>query len=139
MILDQLFKLMSEKSASDLYFSAGTPIHIKINGTSVPINKVNMDPPTIKRMAYEVMSEEQQKTYEETMEMNLSVSRRDVGNFRINIFRQRNSLAMVIRYIASNVPELSTLNLPAVLADLIMEKRGLILVVGATGSGKSTS
>lgn len=139
MILDQLFKLMSQKSASDLYFSAGTPIHIKINGTSVPINKMNMDPPTIRRMAYEVMSEEQQKTFEETMEMNLSVSRRDVGNFRINIFRQRNSPAMVIRYIASNVPELGTLNLPAVLADLIMEKRGLVLMVGATGSGKSTS
>lgn len=139
MILDQLFKLMSEKTASDLYFSAGTPIHIKINGTSVPINKVNMDPPTIRRMAYEVMSEEQQKIYEETMEMNLSVSRRDVGNFRINIFRQRNSPAMVIRYIASNVPELASLSLPAVLADLIMEKRGLILMVGATGSGKSTS
>jgi twitching motility protein PilU len=139
MILDQLFKLMSEKSASDLYFSAGTPIHIKINGNSVPINKTNMDPPTIRRMAYEVMSEEQQKTYEETLEMNLSVSRRDVGNFRINIFRQRNSPAMVIRYIASNVPELSSLHLPAVLADLVMEKRGLILMVGATGSGKSTS
>ena len=97
MILDQLFKLMSEKKASDLYFSAGTPIHIKINGTSMPINKQNMDPPTIKRMAYEVMSEEQQKVYEETMEMNLSISRRDVGNFRINIFRQRNSPAMVVR------------------------------------------
>ena len=139
MILDQLFKLMSEKSASDLYFSAGTPIHIKINGTAMPINKQNMDPPTIKRMAYEVMSEEQQKVYEETMEMNLSISRRDVGNFRINIFRQRNSPAMVIRYIASNVPPLESLRLPPVLAELIMEKRGLILMVGATGSGKSTS
>jgi twitching motility protein PilU len=139
MILDQLFKLMSEKKASDLYFSAGTPIHIKINGTSMPINKQNMDPPTIKRMAYEVMSEEQQKVYEETMEMNLSISRRDVGNFRINIFRQRNSPAMVIRYIASNVPALESLHLPPVLSELIMEKRGLILMVGATGSGKSTS
>jgi twitching motility protein PilU len=139
MILDQLFKLMSEKSASDLYFSAGTPIHIKINGTSMPINKQNMDPPTIKRMAYEVMSEEQQKVYEETMEMNLSISRRDVGNFRINIFRQRNSPAMVIRYIASNVPPLDSLRLPPILSELIMEKRGLILMVGATGSGKSTS
>jgi twitching motility protein PilU len=139
MILDQLFKLMSEKAASDLYFSAGTPIHIKINGTAMPINKQNMDPPTIKRMAYEVMSEEQQKVYEETMEMNLSISRRDVGNFRINIFRQRNSPAMVIRYIASNVPALDSLRLPPILSELIMEKRGLILMVGATGSGKSTS
>ena len=80
MILDQLFKLMSEKSASDIYVSAGTPIHIKINGTAMPINKVIMDPPTIKRMAYEVLSEEQQRSFEETLEMNLSVSRRDVGN-----------------------------------------------------------
>jgi twitching motility protein PilU len=139
MILDQLFKLMSEKKASDIYISAGTPIHIKINGTSVPINKTNMDPPTIRRMAYEVLSEEQQRTFEETHEMNLSVSRRDFGNFRINVFQQRNSLAMVIRYIASNVPPLESLHLPSVLSELIMEKRGLILMVGATGSGKSTS
>ena len=90
MILDQLFKLMSEKSASDIYISAGTPIHIKINGASVPINKLNMDPATIKRMAYEVMSEEQQRIFEQTLEMNLSVGRRDIGNFRVNIFKQRN-------------------------------------------------
>ena len=139
MILDQLFKLMSEKSASDIYISAGTPIHIKINGASVPINKLNMDPATIKRMAYEVMSEEQQRIFEQTLEMNLSVGRRDIGNFRVNIFKQRNSAALVIRYIASNVPALESLHLPPVLADLIMEKRGLILMVGATGSGKSTS
>jgi twitching motility protein PilU len=139
MILDQLFKLMQEKGASDIYASAGTPIHIKINGTSVPINKINMDPTTIKRMAYEVLSPEQIKTFEETHEMNLSVGRRDIGNFRVNIFQQRNSPAMVVRYIATNVPELSTLHLPPVLGELIMEKRGLILMVGATGSGKSTS
>ncbi len=139
MILDQLFKLMAEKSASDIYVSAGTPIHIKINGNSVPINKTNMDPATIKRMAYEVLSEEQIKIYEETHEMNLSVGRRDIGNFRINVFQQRNSPSMVVRYIASNVPELGSLHLPPVLGELIMEKRGLILIVGATGSGKSTS
>ena len=139
MILDQLFQLMADKSASDIYISAGTPINIKINGTSVPINKVRMDPPTIKRMAMECLSDEKKKIFEETHEMNLSISRPNVGNFRINIFQQRNSTAMVIRYIASNVPELGTLHLPPILADLIMEKRGLILMVGATGSGKSTS
>ena len=139
MILDQLFRLMQEKTASDIYISAGTAIHIKINGTSVPINKVRMDPPTIKRMAFELLSPDQQKTFEATHEMNLSVSRPGVGNFRVNVFQQRNSTAMVIRYIATNVPELGTLHLPPILADLIMEKRGLILMVGATGSGKSTS
>jgi twitching motility protein PilU len=139
MILDQLFKLMQEKNASDIYISAGTAIHIKINGTSVPLNKVRMDPPTIKKMAFELLSPDQQKAFEETHEMNLSVSRPDVGNFRVNVFQQRNSTAMVIRYIATSVPELGTLHLPPILADLIMEKRGLILMVGATGSGKSTS
>jgi twitching motility protein PilU len=139
MIFDQLFKLMQEKNASDIYISAGTAIHIKINGTSVPLNKVRMDPPTIKRMAFELLSPDQQKAFEETHEMNLSVSRPDVGNFRVNVFQQRNSTAMVIRYIATSVPELGTLHLPPILADLIMEKRGLILMVGATGSGKSTS
>lgn len=139
MILDKLFQLMSEKQASDIFISAGAAIHIKVNGVSVPVNQQLMMPDMIEKIAYELMSPEQIKVFEATMEMNLSFGVPNVGNFRVNIFRQRNSVAIVIRFILGNIPELPTLGLPGVLADLIMEKRGLILLVGATGSGKSTT
>ena len=139
MILDKLFQLMAEKQASDLFVSAGTPIHIKIQGNTLPVNQQTMLPDMIQKMAYELMTPEQIKTFEATCEMNLSFGVRDVGNFRVNIFRQRGSISMVVRFILGNIPTLESLGLPPVLADLIMEKRGLILIVGATGSGKSTT
>ena len=139
MILDHLFQLMSEKQASDLFISAGIPIHIKILGNTVPINQQVMDSGMIEKIAYELMTPEQAKVFEATMEMNLSFGVLNVGNFRINLFRQRGSISIVVRFILGNIPALDTLNLPAVLADLVMEKRGLILIVGATGSGKSTT
>jgi twitching motility protein PilU len=139
MILDKLFQLMAEKQASDLFISAGVPIHIKIQGSSLPVNQQVMNPEMTEKIAYELMSPDQIKTFEATMEMNLSFGVPNLGNFRINIFRQRASVSIVIRYILGNIPALDTLSLPPVLADLIMEKRGLMLIVGSTGSGKSTT
>jgi twitching motility protein PilU len=139
MILDKLFQVMADKNASDIFISAGAPIAIKIQGTTVPINQRVMDPETIQRMAYEMLTPEQQEKFERTRELNLSFGRRDLGNFRVNMFWQRGSIALVVRYILGDIPPLDTLGLPPVLSDLIMEKRGLILVVGSTGSGKSTT
>jgi len=139
MILDKLFQLMAEKQASDIFISAGVPIHIKIQGNTIPVNQQVMDPAMIEKIAHELMSPDQLKTFEATMEMNLSFGVPNIGNFRINLFRQRASISIVVRYILGNIPALNTLALPPVLADLIMEKRGLILIVGATGSGKSTT
>ena len=139
MILDKLFQLMSEKQASDLFISAGIPIHIKIQGNTVPVNQQVMDSAMIEKIAFELMTPDQKKTFEATMEMNLSFGVPHVGNFRINLFRQRSSISIVVRFILGNIPALNTLLLPEILADLVMEKRGLILIVGATGSGKSTT
>ena len=139
MILDKLFQLMAEKQASDIFISAGVPIHIKIQGNTLPVNQQLMDPAMIEKIAFELMSPDQIKTFEATMEMNLSFGVPNIGNFRINLFRQRASISIVVRYILGNIPALDTLNLPPILADLIMEKRGLILIVGSTGSGKSTT
>lgn len=139
MILDKLFQLMSEKQASDLFISAGTPIHIKIQGNTMPVNQQVMTPDMIEKIALELMTPEQAQTFEAEMEMNLSFGVPQVGNFRVNIFRQRNSIGIVVRFILGNIPELDTLGLPPILAELIMEKRGLILIVGSTGSGKSTT
>ena len=139
MILDKLFQLMSEKQASDIFISAGAPIHIKIQGTTMPVNQQVMMPDMIDKIAYELMSPDQLKTFEATSEMNLSFGVPQVGNFRINLFRQRGSIGIVVRFILGNIPPLDSLGLPSLLGELIMEKRGLILIVGATGSGKSTT
>ena len=139
MILDKLFLLMSEKQASDIFISAGAPFNIKIQGNTMPVNQQVMLPDMIDKIAYELMSPEQIKEFEANWEMNLSFGVPQVGNFRVNIFRQRGSVSIVVRFILGNIPELDDLGLPPVLADMIMEKRGLILIVGATGSGKSTT
>lgn len=139
MILDKLFQLMAEKQASDIFISVGVPIHIKIQGVTSPVNQQVMDPAMVEKIAFELMTPEQLKTFETTMELNLSFGVPRVGNFRISIFQQRAFIAIVIRYIQVNIPELNSLLLPPVLAELIMEKRGLILIAGATGAGKSTT
>ena len=126
MILDKLFSLMAEKQASDIFITAGAPIHIKIQGNTVPVNQQVMLPDMIEKIAYELMSPDQIKTFESTMEMNLSFGIPQVGNFRVNIFRQRGSIGMVVRFIMGNIPGLDTLGLPEVLGELIMEKRGLV-------------
>lgn len=139
MIFDKLFQLMAEKQASDIFVSAGAAIHIKIQGTTIPINQQIMDPATIRKMAYEMLKPEQIRQFEETKEMNLSFGVRDVGNFRVNMFWQRGSISIVVRFIQGVIPKLDELGLPDVLGEIIMEKRGLVLVVGSTGSGKSTT
>ncbi|MGA9395026.1 MAG: ATPase, T2SS/T4P/T4SS family, partial [Azonexus sp.] len=139
MILDKLFQLMAEKQASDIFISAGTSIHIKIQGNTMPVNQQVMLPDMIEKIAFELMSPDQAKVFETTMEMNLSFGVPQIGNFRVNIFRQRGSISIVVRFILGNIPQLDSLDLPPVLGDLIMEKRGLVLIVGATGSGKSTT
>lgn len=139
MILDKLFQVMSEKKASDIFITAGAPIHIKIQGTVIPINQKVMDPETIERMAFELLKPAEIEHFQQTKEMNLSIGRRDIGNFRVNLFYQRNTVGIVVRFIQGDIPALDTLNVPAVLSDIVLEKRGLVLVVGATGSGKSTT
>jgi len=139
MIFDKLFQLMAEKVASDIFISAGAPINIKIQGITMPINQQVMDPSMIKRMIYEMMTAEQIETFERDKELNLSFGRRELGNFRVNVFWQRHSIGIVVRYIQGEIPTLESLSLPPVLAEVVTEKRGLVLVVGATGSGKSTT
>ncbi|MEZ5616314.1 MAG: PilT/PilU family type 4a pilus ATPase [Rhodocyclaceae bacterium] len=139
MIFDKLFHLMAEKRASDIFVSAGAPIHIKIQGSTVPINQQIMEPETIRKMAYEMLKPEQIRHFEDEKEINLSFGIRDVGNFRVNMFWQRGTIAIVVRFILGEIPRLDELGLPDVLAEIIMEKRGLVLVVGSTGSGKSTT
>ncbi len=139
MDITPLFKLMAEKRASDLFFSAGSPITIKIEGSARPVNNQVLDAAMSKTIAYNLMNEAQRQTFDATMEMNFAHGIPDVGIFRVNIFRQRNSVAMVIRLIPNVIPDIDSLGVPPVMKDMAMEKRGLILIVGATGSGKSTT
>ena len=139
MIFDKLFHLMAEKKASDIFVSAGAPIHIKIQGSTIPINQQIMDPETIQRMAYEMLTAEQIRHFETEKEINVSFGIRDIGNFRVNMFWQRGTIAFVVRFIQGEIPKMDELGLPDTLAEIIMEKRGLVLVVGSTGSGKSTT
>jgi len=139
MILDKLFQVMADRQASDIFICAGAPIHIKIQGNTVPVNQQVMDSMMIEKIAAELLTPEQANAFEATKEMNLSFGVPKLGNFRINLFQQRASISIVIRYILGNIPALDSLLLPPVLADLVMEKRGLILIVGSTGSGKSTT
>lgn len=139
MIFDKLFQLMAEKQASDIYITAGAPIHIKIQGHTMPINQQMMDHEMIRKMLYELIAPEQAEAFERDKELNISRGITGIGNFRINAFWQRNSISIVMRFIQGDIPTLNSLNLPPVLADVVMEKRGLVLVVGSTGSGKSTT
>jgi twitching motility protein PilU len=139
MFLTPLFKLMAEKQASDLFISAGAPVSIKILGIIMPVNQQIIDPETSRKIAYEIMSDKQIKEFEETMEMNFAQVVPDIGRFRVNVFRQRGHVAMVIRFLKSGTVGIDKLKLPAILKELILEKRGFVVVVGSTGSGKSTT
>ena len=134
-----VLKFMTEKGGSDLFFSTGASIHMDVEGETMPVNNQKMSPGMIKEIAYSIMSPTQIAEFEETLECNFAIGRKDVGRFRINIFKQRGEVGMVVRHIKSEIPDFETLGLPLVLRDLIMRKRGLVLVVGSTGSGKSTT
>ena len=135
----RLFHLMNDKKASDLFLSCGAPITIKINGNAVPVNQTILMPDTISTLLNEILTAEQLHELDEARELNTRCGIPNVGVFRISCFYQRGTQAAVIRYIPSDIPRFETLQLPDVLKDVIMEKRGLILMVGATGSGKSTT
>ena len=137
--MQRLFSLMAEKKASDLFLSVGAPITIKMLGNSMPINPTILDPTTVRNLLAEVLSEDQMAEFDREKELQTRVVAPDVGVFRLSCFFQRGTPAMVARYIPVDIPKFETLGLPPVLKEVIMEKRGLILMVGATGSGKSTS
>ena len=139
MALPPLFKLMAEKQASDLYFSPGAPIHIKINGITRPVNNQVLDSAKIRELAYGLMSEQQIRDFESEWEISFAFNQPEIGTYRVNVFFQQGSPAMVIRYIREHIQDLDSLMLPPVLKELIMAKRGLVLVVGAAGQGKSTT
>jgi twitching motility protein PilU len=139
MFIEKLLQLMAEKKASDIFISAGSPISIKIQGNLIPVNPANMDSEQTKKIVYEMLTAKQIETFENDQELNFSKPMAGLGNFRVNVFWQKGSTACVIRYITSDIPKIADLSLPHVLSTLVMEKRGLILVVGATGSGKSTT
>jgi twitching motility protein PilU len=137
--MTRLFQLMAEKKASDLFFSCGAPITIKIAGNAMPVNQAILIPDTLMGLLNEILTEEQIAELIAEKELNTRSTLKDVGVFRLSCFYQRGTPAMVVRYIPSDIPRFETLGLPDVLKDVIMEKRGLILMVGATGSGKSTT
>ena len=137
--ISPVLKFMLDKGGSDLFFSTGASIHIEIEGDTVPINNQAMVPGMIKEIAYSLMSPDQIKEFESTLECNFAISKKDVGRFRVNVFRQRGEVGMVVRHIKTVIPSIETLGLPPILKELILRKRGLLLVVGATGSGKSTT
>lgn len=137
--MERILRLMSEKKASDVYLSAHAPALIKINGQCVPINSQVLPSDAPKNLLAEVLTPRHLEELEQTGELNIGFPLAGVGRFRVSAMRQRGTIAAVIRYISVDVPPLSSLQLPEVLSQLIMEKRGLILMVGATGAGKSTT
>lgn len=139
MAMDRLFQLMKEKNASDMFFAVNSPVHIKINGNLIPINQHKLEPENILSLLSEICSPEQMEELERDHELNMGVSVPNLGRFRLSAFRQRGTISAVFRFVPANIPPLADLGLPPVLSELIMEKRGLLLIVGATGSGKSTT
>jgi twitching motility protein PilU len=139
MELKDYLKIMVMKDASDLYFTTGAPVSAKIQGQLVALDKVALENGRVCEIANGIMTADQREEFRVRPEMNLAISESGIGRFRVNIFKQRNEVGMVIRAIKMDIPSWESLGLPAILTKLIMQKRGLILFVGGTGSGKSTS
>ena len=137
--MKRLLQLMAEKNASDIYLSVGAPINIKISGNAVPVNQTILNADGVRQLLYELLNEKQIRQYEDEWELNTGYIFEGVGNYRISAFQQKGTPAVVVRYIPAVIPAIDTLDLPDTLKDIIMQKRGLVLVVGATGSGKTTS
>jgi len=139
MEFDDYLKILADKDGSDLFLSTGAPPSAKFHGKLMAIDRKIMHPGEVEAIANQVMNEEQKSEFDKKPEMNLAISLSNIGRFRVNIFKQRNQVAMVIRAIKVDIPNWKLLNLPDILPKLVMQKRGLILFVGGTGSGKSTS
>ena len=139
MRIHQWLKVLAERKGSDLYLATGAPPCAKFEGELKAISSDALAPGEIAEIANELMDETQREDFSRDLEMNLALSLPGVGRFRVNIFRQRNEVSIVARFIVMEIPQWQDLGLPAILTELIMRKRGLILFVGATGSGKSTS
>jgi len=137
--MERILRLMAEKKASDVYLSAHAPAMIKINGQTIPINSQVLPPEAPRNLLAEIVPPTRIEELQETGELNMAVPLDGVGNFRVSAFRQRNNYAVVMRFVPGEIPSLDSLNVAPVLAELIMEKRGLVLMVGATGAGKSTT
>lgn len=137
--IDQFLNILAKKDGSDLYLSTGAPPCAKFQGTLKPLGQEPYKPGEIEKIAFEIMDEEQRAEFAHELEMNLAISIHGVGRFRINIFKQRNEVSIVARNIKTDIPQFDALGLPPVLKEVVMSKRGLVLFVGGTGSGKSTS
>jgi len=139
MAMDRLFALMREKEASDIFLAVNSPIQIKVAGQMLPINQQKMDNNTISALLAEVVSSERLTDLERDNELNMGIPIAGIGSFRLSAFKQRGSISAVFRYIPYQIPALDSLYVPPILSELILARRGLLLVVGATGSGKSTT
>lgn len=136
---NDLLRMMIEKDGSDLFLTTGAPPSMKAQGKLIPLIDKKLPEGMVKKIAYQIMSDDQIKEFEKSPEMNLAVADPDIGRFRVNIFQQRGEIGIVARNIKTEIPSAGSLGLPPVLSELIMSKRGIILFVGGTGSGKSTS
>ena len=130
---------MVEKRASDLFLTCFAPVKIKIDGRIIPVNKLELTPQMVRQAAMELMTGEQLEEFNRELDIDFAVSKPGLGRFRVNIFNQRGNVALVMRYITHELPDLDALGMPPILKDLVMYRRGLLLMVGATGSGKSTT
>ncbi|WP_439133800.1 PilT/PilU family type 4a pilus ATPase [Pseudomaricurvus sp.] len=139
MTFTNYLRILAKNDGSDLYLSTGAPPCAKFQGTLKPLSKEPMTPGQTEAIAMEIMDDEQQEIFKQELEMNLAMGIPGVGRFRINIFRQRNEVSIVARNIVMEIPKFDDLKLPQILKDIVMEKNGLVLFVGGTGSGKSTS
>ncbi|HWR95409.1 MAG TPA: PilT/PilU family type 4a pilus ATPase [Arenimonas sp.] len=139
MDIGYFLKLMREKNASDMFLTTGAPVYIKVEGKLYPLGNSGLPTGMVKKIAASLMDEDRLAVFERELEYNMALSLKEAGRFRINCFKQRGEIAMVIRAIKSEIPSIEQLQLPAILKDIINEPRGLVLVVGSTGSGKSTA
>ncbi len=139
MHFNDYLRFMADRGASDLFFSSGAPVNIRIDGNTAPVNDQVLSGAQTHALAQAIMSPEQQAQFDRDLEMNLASTVEGIGRFRYNIYRQRGDVAIAVRHVKSHIPSLAELGMPALLQSLVAEQRGLILISGATGSGKSTT